>query len=174
MKNRRYIWLMAGAMLMAGCHVSRKAAEPAPAAPVPAEEPTAPTQEPRRTYTVMNFTGEAEGITVAGQLRVAEDSAMWVSLTKIIEVGRAMATRDSLFLRAPMLGYDVATDYAALSRRLKRKVTYDDLQAIALSDNAEEQIGRLSEQMGFKVAVHFIRRRQVESLTFPFPKNPMP
>ena len=39
MKKRRYIWLMAGAMLMAGCHVSRKAAEPAPAAPVPAEEP---------------------------------------------------------------------------------------------------------------------------------------
>ena len=32
----------------------------------------------------------------------------------------------------------------------------------------------LAEQMGFKVAVHFIRRRQVESLTFPFPKNPMP
>lgn len=174
MKSKKYILLLTGALLMAGCHVTRKATEPTPATTAQPEESPEPVSAPHRTYTVMNFTGEAEGITVAGQLRVAEDSAMWMSMTKIIEVGRALATQDSLFLRAPMLGYDVATDYAALSRRLKRKVTYDDLQAIALSDNAEEQIARLAQQMGFSVTIRITRRRQVESLSFPFPKNPMP
>ena len=173
MKNNKIYGLLIAAMLMAGCHASRKTtATPIP--DPPDQQELSETSAPQRVYTVMNFTGEAEGITIGGQLRVAQDSALWLSANKIFEVARAMATQDSLFLRAPLLGYDVATDYPALRRRLGRKVSYADLQAIALSPDAEEQIAALAKQLGFTVKVSITDRREVEHLAFPYPKTTRP
>lgn len=157
------------AVLTAGCRSSRRVATP-PAPP----EPQAEAPAPQRTYTVMNFSGEAEGLTVNGQLRVAQDSAMWLSVNKIFEVARALATQDSLFLRAPLLGYEVATDYADLQRRTGRKMSYADLQALALEPDAEEKISALARELGFDVKVAIGVRRQVEHLSLPYPKTPMP
>lgn len=154
-------------LLMTGCHGSRRTAQrPIPA--TSAEETSTILQH--RTYTVIAFTGEAGGLSVAGQLRVAQDSVMWLSVNKIFEVGRAMATQDSLFLRAPLLGYDIVTTYPDLHQRLKRDINYTDLQTVALSDNAEEQIAALAMQLGFDIKVHITERRQVDHLNFPYPK----
>ena len=170
-KARRYFIVLLAAILLAGCHCSRRTAQrPAPAEP----DKAAVTAPQHRVYTVVMFTGEAEGLSVAGQLRVAQDSVMWLSINKIFEVGRALATQDSLFLRAPLLGYDIVATYPDLRQRLKRDVSYADLQAIALSENAEEQIAALALQLGFDVKVHITERRSVEHLTFPYPKPVKP
>ena len=156
-------------LLLAGCHASRKAAQE----PVKSAEPevvvTAP-EAPKRVYRVMSFDGEVEGISVSGQLRMATDSAMWLSVNKIIEVGRAMCTTDSLWLRAPLLGRDDAMDYATLRRVTGVAVSYDDLQQIALSDDAEERITAIAAKLGFSARVRITRRREVEQLSFPYPK----
>lgn len=159
------------ALLLAGCHGTRKTVR----TEVPEQTPPEPAAvKQQRTYTVLDFTGEAEGISVAGQLRVAQDSALWLSVNKIFEVARGLATTDSLFLRAPMLGYDIALDYPALRQRVGRDLTLADLQAIALSDSAEAQITQMAQRFGFDVKVRITRRRQVEHLTFPFNKNTTP
>ena len=161
----RIILTLALAILATGCHTARKVAtEPV----VPEPEPPVVVQP--RTYTVLTFEGEVEGIPVNGQLRVAEDSVMWVSVTKVIEVGRAMCTPDSLWLRAPLLGHDDAMDYATLRRLTGVDITYEEMQQIALAPDAEERLARLAERLGFTASVRITRRRQAERLTFPYNK----
>ena len=162
---------MLAAVLLAGCHGARQAAAPAvPDNPEAPEIPEAsePTTAPRRTYTVMNFTGEVEGLSVSGQLRIAQDSAMWLTVTKYIEVARGLATPDSVWLRSPLLGIDRGADYGDLRQRLHRHISYNDLQTLALADDAEERISQLARQLGFDATVHITRREQVPALTFPY------
>ena len=164
---------MLAAVLVAGCHGARQAAAPAvPDNPEAPEIPEAsePTTTPHRTYTVMNFTGEVEGLSVSGQLRIAQDSAMWLTVTKYIEVARGLATPDSVWLRSPLLGIDRGADYGDLRQRLHRHISYNDLQTLALADDAEERISQLARQLGFDATVHITRREQVPALTFPYNK----
>ena len=166
----RYIALiLLGVVLLTGCRATKKVTpSPAPVAePVVEETPVA---TPKRTYTVMQFTGEVEGISVAGQLRMAEDSVMWLSVNKIIEVGRAMATPDSLWLRVPLMNRNDAMDYAGLKRITGKTVTFDELQQIATAPDAEERIRHLAASLGFSADITITARRTVERLTFPFAK----
>ena len=167
--------ILLAALLLAGCHGTRQAAAPAipdnPEAPEAPEAPETPEpSSPRRTYTVLNFTGEVEGLSVSGQLRIAQDSAMWLSVNKYIEVARGLATPDSVWLRSPLLGIDRGADYGDLRQRLHRHISFADLQALALADDAEERISRLAKQLGFDATVRITRRQQVPALTFPYSK----
>lgn len=166
------ILLLALALLTTGCHTARKAATVPE--PVMEEAEVVVPPEPKRTYTVMTFDGVVEGISVNGQLRVAQDSAMWVSVTKLMEVGRAMCTPDSLWLHAPLLGRDDAMDYATLRRMTGVDITYDEMQQIALASDAEERLIGLAQRMGIQVSVRITQRRQVEHLTFPYTKPVRP
>lgn len=157
-------------LLAAGCHTARKAT----AVPEAASEAVAAEEPQKRTYTVLTFEGEVEGIAVDGQLRVAEDSAMWVSVTKVIEVGRAMCTPDSLWLRAPLLGRDDAMDYATLRRLTGVDISYDELQKTALAPDAEARLARLARRLGVDASVRITRRRQTEHLSFPYNKTVKP
>lgn len=129
-----------------------------------------PVVKPKPEYTQMTFSGEAEGVSFNGQLRMAKDSVIWCSFSKIIDLGRAMATRDSVWLRIPLLGRYEAGDYTMVKRLTGTSVTYDQLQAILLSDNPEGEIRRLAKRMGYDVTVRIKRRERVDRLTFPFNK----
>lgn len=161
-------WMTAAALccltllLVTACRSTEKTATTAPAAT------TTPT--PRTEYTTMTFSGEAEGVSFSGQLRMAKDSVIWCSFSKIIELGRAMATRDSVWVRIPLIGRDDAGDYGMVKRLTGASLTYDQLQGILLSDNPEEEIRRLAKRLGYDVTVRIKRKERVNSLTFPFNK----
>ena len=155
-------------LLLTGCHgVKQAAVTEIPGQPDTTEAPAA---TPTRVYTVVNFTGEVAGVSVNGQLRMAQDSVMWLSVYKFIELARGLATPDSLWLRASVMGIDEGIDYRDLRQRIHRNITFDDLQAIALADDAEERIAELARQMGFDATVRITRRERVQSLTFPYSK----
>lgn len=142
--------------------------------PLPADEPPAPVIAPGcepRTLTVVNFTAVVEGTSVNGQMRMASDSVIWMSMTKIVELGRAMATPDSVWVSVPLAGKYFAGNYTDLERYTKRPVGFDALQQIAVADDAEAQIEALARQMGFEAKVRITRRQQVQRLTFPFTKQ---
>lgn len=164
--------LMAAVLLLAGCRSVRPSASQPEIDSVPQPQPEIVEPTPKRSYTVMNFSGEVEGVSVNGQLRLAEDSVIWLSVNKVIELGRALATPDSLFLRAPMMGRDEAIDYPALQRLTGRNITFDDLQQTVLADDASERIARLAASLGASAHLTINERRQVEYLSFPFPKTP--
>lgn len=164
--KKSMILLLLLSLIAVGCHTSRETAK------VPEVAPSAAEAQPplRRNYTVMNFEGTVEGVNMSGQFRVAEDSVMWVTVNKIIEMGRAMCTPDSLWLRAPLLGHDDALDYPALKQLTGVDITYDEMQQIALAPNAEERLSQLARRLGFEATIHITQRQRVEHLTFPYNK----
>lgn len=166
-KNIKILLLML-TLLATGCHTAKKAARVPEVVP-PAEE-EAVVEPVKRNYTVMSFEGTVEGISVSGQLRLAQDSVMWLSVNKIIEMGRAMCTPDSLWLRTPLFGHDDAMNYADLQRLTGVAVTFDEMQQTALAPDAEERIADLARQLGIAASVRITQRRQVEHLTFPYTK----
>lgn len=165
----KHLLLVLGLALVAtlgACHSSRKTPKATP--PEPAEQ-TPP--EPRRTYTVVGFNATLEGVSTTGQLRIAEDSTLWVTVTKLIELGRAMATPDSVWVNAPALGHTFAGTYAELSRLAGRRITFSMLQEIATADDAEERLARLAAELGVDASVSITTRKRVDHLTFPFRKT---
>lgn len=142
--------------LTVGCRSTEKTAATTPAA--------------TREFYTMNFSGEAEGVSFNGQMRMAKDSIIWCNFSKIIDLGRAMATPDSVWVNIPLLGRNQAGDYAMVKRLTGASVTYDELQAILLSDKPEEGIRRLAKRMGLDVTVRIKKRERVDGLTFPFNK----
>lgn len=162
--------MAAAALLAVGCHSSRKTTTIVP----PATDTTAVAKVPARQYTVLNFSATVEGVSATGQLRVAEDSVMWLSVTKLIELGRALATKDSVWVNAPILDKRFAGSYADLSRYAKQEVTFEKLQDIALSDNAGEQLRQMAAMMGLDASVRITGRREESSLKFPFQKFQQP
>ena len=120
---------------------------------------------------VVGFTATLEGVETVGQLRIAEDSILWVTVTKLVELGRAMATPDSVWLNAPAFGHSFAGTYPELSRMVGRRITFDMLHEIALADDAEARLARLAAELGVNASVSITSRKRVDRLTFPFRKK---
>lgn len=165
MKRYRYILLIAlAAVLAVGCRSTRQAVVATP------EAATQPPEPPRRELTVTTFTAMVSGISASGQVRMAEDSVIWVNVTKLVELGRGLATKDSVWLSVPLADRYFAGSYADLQRITKRRLTYADLQAMVSADDAGEQIEALAASLGYEAKVYITARRKVEKLTFPFKK----
>lgn len=129
-----------------------------------------PQQAERHDYTVMTFTGTVDGMSVSGQVRMDRDKVIWCSVSKFFEVGRAMATPDSVWVKAPLLGQDRKGNYNDLSRVAKAPLTFADLQGILESDDAERRIEELARRLDITMQVRITRREKVENLSFPFNK----
>ena len=147
------------AMMAVGCRSTRQAS-----APTPVETPS------ESLYTVMTFTGTVEGISVNGQVRMEHGKVIWCSVSKFIELGRAMATPDSVWLRAPLLGRNDAGDYRMVKRRTGLDISFADLQDILEADDAEQRIANLARRFGVTLTVKIKKRERVDTLTFPFRK----
>lgn len=151
-------------MLLAGCRSTRQVVSTPPEAAAKPQEP------PRRELTVTSFTAIVNGISASGQVRMAEDSVIWVNVTKLVELGRGLATKDSVWLSVPLADRYFAGSYDDLERITHRRLTYADLQAMMKADDAGEKIEALAASLGYEAKVYITARRKVEKLTFPFKK----
>lgn len=158
---------LAALTVMTGCRSARHTATTPPPAEVGAADEAMP--EPMRE--VVGFSATVEGVGVSGQLRMVQDSALWLSVSKLIEVGRGLATADSVWISAPLMDVYFAGTYADLSRKAGRTITFAELQRMATSDNAETELSRLAAQLGFDATIRITSRRRVESLSLPFRKQ---
>ena len=164
MKRHSYILVIAAVALLAvGCRSTRQAAT----APVEVAAPAVP----QRQLSVITFTAIVEGISASGQMRVAEDSVLWISVNKLIELGRAMATPDSVWVTTTFGDHNFAGTYDDLQRLTKRRISFDEMQAMAMAEDGGEQISRLAASLGFNATVYITGRRKVDRLTFPFKKE---
>lgn len=171
-KAKTAIVLMASAAMLtlAGCRSSRHAATgERPAAT--GTDTTETVETPKTERTVTNFDATFEGVSLNGQLRIVEDSALWVSISKLVEVGRGLATQDSVWISAPLMDVYFAGTYTDLSRKAGRTLTFDKLQQMALSDNAEQELRRLAAALGFDATVRITSRRKVDRLSLPYRKK---
>lgn len=91
-------------------------------------------------YFTANFTAEAKGFAANGTLRMKRDSIIWLSLSKIVEIGRAEFTPDSLFAYIKLNNKFVACSYADLHKRLGIDIDFPALQKILLGKGSRYNI----------------------------------
>lgn len=157
---------MTAVLLLVGCRSTKTAA---PSSAAEAAAVTVP-----RECMVLNFSAEAEGLSFNGQLRVAKDSLMWVNGSKLLELGRAMASPDSVWVSVPLMQRYFAGTYVDLRRATSVDVSFDELQRIAYSDDEEmaRKISQIARRLGHDdVKVKVTSRSRVDKLSFPFRKQ---
>ena len=166
MMRRHVIFLLLASTLLAvaACRSQRDTT----ATPDTPGTPATPAAEAR--YTVISFTGTVDGISVNGQVRMAKDSLIWCSVTKLLEVGRAMATPDSVWVRSSLLGVNEAGTFSQAQRKAKTNLTFSQIQELLMSDDAEQRLAEMSSTFGHPATVRITRRQQVDRLSFPFNK----
>jgi hypothetical protein len=135
----------------------------------PAATTTTVPSEPR-TYTLITLAGEVDGFSFNGQVRMAKDSVIWCNVSKIFDLGRAMATPDSVWLHAPLLGRHDAGDYRMVKRETGIDISFAELQSLLESDDAEQRLVSFARRLGHTATVKIKKRERVQHLTFPFEK----
>lgn len=160
------------ALAMAGCRIQREAAHGTSATPVDPANPPAYTPK----YYTTNFTCTTQGVTANGQMRLQPDSVLWANATKIIELGRARLTRDSVVVYVKMTNSCFRGTYIDLYHRFGYRTSFDEVVKMATADDAEQQIAALIKAMNLDATVKMEPWKQVASLTFPLsiPKTVKP
>ena len=121
-------------------------------------------------YTVMTFAGEVDGMSINGQVRMKKGEIIWGSVNKFLEVGRAMATPDSVWVRIPLMNRNFAGNYHDVAQTTGLRTSFIELQELLESDDAEARISVLAQRLGHNANIRIIRKESVEKLTFPFNK----
>lgn len=106
--------------LLAGCRSSRQLAGP----PSQAESGEA---SPRVCFAA-NFHCEMSNVQLSGMLRMQEDSVLWVSVSKVIELGRARFTPDSVLVYARATQQYLRGDYNDAYKVSGYRVDFEHLQ----------------------------------------------
>lgn len=158
MTLRRILPLAIAALLTAAaCHSTRQVADtPAPVQP----------QRARVCHSA-NFSCAVDGNTFNGQLRLAEDSLLWVTASKIIELGRAVATPDSVIVYAKVISRCYRGTYDDLYRRFHYRTSFAELQALVTAPDADAQLQDLARHFGVTAQIHILPWRETKEASFP-------
>ena len=92
MKHRLLIILTL--VLLVGCHSHRDLTQPTPSD----ADSTAVATTDKKTCFAANFQCDLRNVRLSGMMRMQEDSILWVSVSKIVELGRAKLTPDSIIV----------------------------------------------------------------------------
>ena len=158
------------ALTATGCRIQREATRTQPATPTAgtATDPANPPAYVPKYYTA-KFTCTTQGITANGQLRMQPDSVLWAYASKVIELGRARLTPDSVVVYAKVTNSCFRGTYADLYRRLGYRTSFDEVVKMATADDAEQQIASLLRSLNVDATVSLEPWQQTERLTFPIP-----
>lgn len=126
----------------AGCRHSKEIVksgekEPIPEQPQPATKGDSVVVDSTAfKYMTANFDCTVNGFTAVGQLRMAYDSVMWVSVNMLIELGRAKLTRDSVFVMVKPMGRYFAGDYNDIAKVTGIYADYKSMQELFLGESS--------------------------------------
>ncbi|MBR6441615.1 MAG: DUF4292 domain-containing protein [Bacteroidales bacterium] len=104
---------------------------------------------------------------VDGQLRMQPDSVIWVCATKVIELGRAMCTPDSVVVYAKVAGRCFRGSYLDVYRRFGWRTDFATLQRMVTDPQAEKELAAIARRFNIEASVHIDDWKEVEKTTFP-------
>ena len=164
MRSKIAIYGLAVALLAAtGCRSLRQTAH---SVDNKAVETTAP------VYKKARFTYRLNDGEIVGQVRIQEDSVVWASAVKLIELGRARLTPDSVVVYVRMMGRYFRGSYEDVYRRTGVKTSFAEVHAAITSEHPSEGIGQLMERFKMPGTVTLTNWETVDSLAFPIAKPP--
>ena len=167
---------MAGLMVaMAGC-ITHRPSTRSNSPGVRVDIPSGTSSHYTPHYYTTNFTCTTQGVTANGQLRLQPDSVLWASASKVIELGRASLTKDSVVVYVKVSGRCFRGTYDDLYRRFHYRTTFQDVVKMVTADDAEQQIAGLIKAFNVDATVELDPWQQVDKLKFPFsvPSNVKP
>lgn len=192
MPRRIFIPLICIVLLVAGCKSHSKITKPT-TPPVTQEqqqgqihqqEPQKPEEETKPNcpfeYLSGNFTCEVAGFNVNGQLRMQCDSAIWVTGTKIIELGRAKCTHDSVFVYVKLRNIYFKGTYADIKKKTGYETDFATLQQMVCdaytSEKKQLALTIKSRVYNGRITATFNKMDTSQKLTFPIaiPSNAKP
>lgn len=175
MKKYLIIVLAITCSLLTGCRSTKPAAEK------PTSKPsTTEVAKPKVEYYSATVEGSYEGISVSGLVRMEKDKIIWVSLSKFIELGRAVATPDSVHAYVKILNSAFHGTYADLEKKCGIHTDFATLQKILMehypADNKTSEICLPRYKSKICGKVRFKTFERSENLSFPLniPKNAKP
>jgi hypothetical protein len=159
-------------LTVAGCRIHREAAQGTPANPrggteTPSDPANPPAYVPK--YYTANFACTTQGISAKGQLRLQPDSVLWASASKIIELGRARLTPDSVLVYVKLNNSCFRGTYIDLYRRFGYRTSFDEVVKMVTADDAEKQIATLLGSLNLDATVEMDSWQQAQQLSFPIP-----
>ena len=99
------------------------------------EVPLPPADTLKYDCLIGNFTCSTDDFSISGQVRLKKDSVLWLSASKIIELGRAKFTKDSVFLYAKIASRYFHGTYKELEQVVGISTDFATIQAIFAGDN---------------------------------------
>lgn len=165
-------------LLASGCRSRRDTAQPAPPGQaVPERQGKVAEPEPAKpTYRTAAFTCTLQGTQASGQIRTIPDSLIWASASKIIELGRAELTPDSVRVYSRVINRCFRGSYDDIYRRFHYRTSFQEIQSLLTASDADRQIAALLKQLHIGATVHIDLWKETTTLTFPFsiPPNARP
>lgn len=156
--------IIALTLLIAGCRSQKDAARTATAE----RDNTAVSSTTKKYYTAA-FTCTAQGMKANGQVRMEPDSIVWLSVSKVIELGRARFTTDSVVVYAKVMGRCFRGTYDDVYKRFHYRTDFAEITKALMSDNAAQQLTTIANQFGLEATFTLEPWKRVEKLTFPLP-----
>lgn len=121
-----------------------------------------------------SFNCTVMGMSATGQVRLRQDSIIWVSVSKLMELGRLKVTQDSVVGHLRLSNEYLRMDMNEARRRLG--VDYDSLQRLLLQHDFDTLLQLTHPRLSSPITVHFTRRQEDLPLTYPLtiPRNATP
>ena len=92
------------------------------------------------------------------------DSVLWAYASKIIELGRARLTKDSVVVYVKITNSCFRGTYIDLYRRFGYRTSFDEVVKMATADDAEQQISSLMKSLNLDATVSLEPWQQSERL----------
>ncbi|MBR1851218.1 MAG: DUF4292 domain-containing protein [Bacteroidales bacterium] len=118
-------------------------------------------------YETMTVSCGYDGLAATGQVRMQRDSAIWVSVSYFFELGRVLATPDSVRIDVKVAGKSFRGTYADLARVTGVRTNFDELQALMRRDTAAEELTALAHKLGYNIKIKLSNRKTATGLQFP-------
>lgn len=160
--------ILLGLSIMAtGCRSQRDGATTA--------DTSTPTTTSAKLYTA-NFSVSTDGLSANGQMRMMEDSILWISASKVLELGRAKFTPDSVMVYATVMNRYFKGTYEELYRRFQLRTDFKTMSKTVRSADAGARLAEMARQFGFDATIVMEPWKQVDNLAFPLaiPKSVKP
>lgn len=141
----RILFIVVGVMMMAlfaGCRSHRGLTENNNGRPGVSEPTVAEPEKPQldtirnASYSryCANYSCTVDGVTVNGQIRIVHDSCIWISVNKIIEVGRILITPTRVSGYAKFFGKYFDGSFDELRNRWGIEIDYTTLEALLVGN----------------------------------------
>ena len=141
-----FVVVAMGLLLVVGCKSHRQATN---TSPTDTTQPTScvPLNYEFETIT-RNFTANIQsmGITVNGQLRIKNDSTIWITISKLMEIARIKLTNDSVFVHIKFQNRYYQGTYSEIAQKLGVQLNYDIAQSLLMGNTIEEHLSDISNK----------------------------